>query len=122
MPSRTSSDGKLRGTKNTVAMERRVQVAVGRNDGRPIILVPERSRGSCTGIALLHTRFRESLDAPTVRAVLSGYRNRYVLIRDAVAETGATLRDEDLMRMSILDLLTQPVLVIADRLTGAVAS
>jgi hypothetical protein len=60
------------------------------------------------------------LDAPSVRTILSGYRNRYVLIRDAVAETGATLRDEDLMRMSILELLTQPVLIIADQLTGAV--
>jgi len=95
---------------------------VGRSDGRPIILVPERSRGACTGIVLLHTRFFEHLDASTVRSVLGGYRNRYALIRDAVAETGAVLRDEDLMRMRILDLLTEPVLVVADRLTTAPTS
>ncbi|MFV1957879.1 MAG: SIS domain-containing protein, partial [Planctomycetota bacterium] len=122
MRSRTSGDHTLRGTKHTVAMERRVLVAVGRSDDRPIILVPVRSRGACTGIVLLHARFHEHLDASTVRSVLGGYRNRYALIRDAVAETGAVLRDEDLMRMRILDLLTEPVLVVADRLTTAPAS
>jgi glucosamine--fructose-6-phosphate aminotransferase (isomerizing) len=119
MPSRTHKNPELKGTKNTVAMERVVLVAVGRHDGRPIILVPESSHGLCTGIVLLHARFREKLDAATVRSVLSGYRNRYALIRDAVAETGSEFSDEDLARVPILELLTKPVVLVADQLAGA---
>ena len=81
--------------------------------------MPEREHGECVGIVLLHAAFRDDLDPTTTRAVLSGYRNRYQLIRDAVVETGGTLQDEDLVKMGILDLLTQPVLVVADRLTGS---
>ncbi len=119
MPSRTDKDRALRGTKNTVAREKQALIAVGRSDGRPIVLVPERESGECVGIVLLHAVFRDDLDANTIRAVLSGYRSRYQKIRDAVVETGGALRDEDLVRIGILDLLTEPVLVAADRLTGA---
>ena len=104
-----------------LGVERRVLIAVGRSDGRPIILVPELTRGSCTGMVLLHVRMRthDQLDAATVRSILTGYRNRYGLIRDAVTETNASFRDEDLLRASLLELLTEPVLVIADRLIDA---
>ncbi len=122
MRSRTESDTRLRGTKNTVALEKQVLVAVGRGDRRPIVLVPERESGLCVGIVLLHVRFRDGLDASTTRTVLAGYRNRYQLIRDAVVEAGGTLRDEDLVRQGVLALLTEPVLVVADRLANGGAS
>jgi len=123
--SRTASNPELRGTKNTVAMERQVLVAVGRSDNRPIILVPEVARGLCTGIVLLHVRFREALPPDVVRAVLSGFRNRYALIRDAVTETNPEVSDDALARalagMSILECLTKPVLVLADAIAASVA-
>ncbi|MHC4550355.1 MAG: SIS domain-containing protein [Planctomycetota bacterium] len=121
LASRTAANPKLRGTKNTVAMERRVLVAIGRSDNRPIILVPEVAQGTCAGLVLLHTRFEEDLDANTIRMVLNGYRNRYALIRDAVAETNTEFCDEDLTTVPILQLLAKPVVVIADQLAGAKA-
>jgi glucosamine--fructose-6-phosphate aminotransferase (isomerizing) len=116
--SRTSANATLRGTKNTVAMERVVLVAVGRSDGRPIILVPLTSKDVTVGIALLHVRFRDKLDAGTLRSVLTGYRNRYQLIRDAVAETNSEFREEDLANIDVLSLLTQPVVILADQLAA----
>jgi len=114
----TEKDATLKGTKHTVALERRLLVAVGRSDGRPILLVPERLRGECAGIVLLHARFRDDLDPGTVKTVLAGYRNRYALIRDAVVETGNDLEDSRLARIPVLDLLTLPVLTVADRVTS----
>ena len=119
IPSRTQRNKALRGTKNTVAMEKRVLVAVGRNDQRPIVLVPEIAHGQCTGIVLIHAKFRDDLDSAGVRSVLSGYRNRYALIRDALIEANVEFTDEDLTRTGILELLTEPVLVLADKLAAA---
>ncbi|MHC4450587.1 MAG: SIS domain-containing protein, partial [Planctomycetota bacterium] len=118
LASRTAQNKALRGTKNTVAMEKRVLVAVGRSDQRPIVLVPETVKGVCTGIVLLHTDFRPELDSTAVRGVLSGYRNRYALIRDALNEANVEFEDEDLTRIGILRLLTEPVLVLADELAA----
>jgi hypothetical protein len=50
--------------------------------------------------------------------VLSGYRNRYALIRDALNEANVEFEDEDLTRIGILRLLTEPVLVLADELAA----
>jgi hypothetical protein len=100
-------------------MEKRVLVAVGRNDQRPIVLVPEIAHGACTGIVLLHTDFRGDLDSSGVRSVLSGYRNRYALIRDALIEANVEFRDDDLTKIGVLPLLTEPVLVLADKLAAA---
>ncbi|MGH7163798.1 MAG: SIS domain-containing protein, partial [Planctomycetota bacterium] len=121
MVSRATRNTELRGTKNTVAMERRLLVAVGRSDGRPIIIVPEAQGNVCTGLVLLHTRFRGDLGAEDLRSVLHGYRNRYELIRDAVAETNVEWSDALLTRIPILDLLTKPVVVLADQLVAAPA-
>ncbi len=116
LPSRTADDPRLRGTKNTVANERAVLVAVGRTDNKSIVLIPESDKGVCTGLVLLHTRFRDELDASSLRVVLTGYRNRYARLRDQVAETNAELRDEDLESLSILELLTAPLEPLADRI------
>jgi glucosamine--fructose-6-phosphate aminotransferase (isomerizing) len=119
MPSRASRNHELRGTKNTVATERQLLVAVGRSDGRPIVIIPEVQQDLCVGLVLLHVRFRDDLDAPTVRKVLSGYRNRYQLIRDAVAETNVEWTDGFLLRLPIIDLLAKPVVMVADELLAA---
>jgi len=119
LASRTTQNKALRGTKNTVALERKTLVAIGRSDNRPIILVPECGKGPCTGLVLLHARFRRTLEPAALRSVLTGYRDRYAYIRDAVAETNVEFADEDLQGIELLQLLTQPVLTLADQLAAS---
>ncbi len=113
LPLRTESNPLLRGTKHRVAFEREVTVAVGRSDGRPVLLVPEVKGNQCTGITLLHVRFHDVLPAAVMKSVLEGYRHRYAALRDAVTETEPELRDDLLGTLPVVDLLTAPVLVLA---------
>lgn len=115
LPLRTERNPQLRGTKHRVATEREVTVAVGRSDGRPLILVPEVRGNRCQGITLLHVRFAERLPAERMRAVLEAYRGRYAALRDAVTETEPTFRDDLLGELEPLDILTVPVNVLADQ-------
>jgi len=116
--SRTKSDPVLRGTKRRSAEEREVTVAVGRSDGRTIVIVPEIKGTQVVGLDLLHVRLADCLDAPTARAVLNGYRARYTAIVDAVTETTPQFDDGVLATIPITDLLTQPVYILADRWSG----
>ncbi|HET8930763.1 MAG TPA: SIS domain-containing protein [Acidimicrobiales bacterium] len=113
LPLRTEADPRLRGTKHRVAFEREVTVAVGRSDGRSVILVPEVKGNMCTGITLVHVRFHDRLAPAAMRSVLEGYRHRYAALRDAVCETEPTMRDDLLGTFSVVGLLTDPVLVMA---------
>ncbi len=115
LPLRTEANPLLRGTKHRVAFEREVTVAVGRSDGRPVVIVPEVKGNQCSGITLLHVRFEERLPAPVMRGVLEGYRSRYAALRDAVTETEPTFRDDLLADLPVVDVLTAPVLVLASR-------
>src|SRR5690606_8375740 len=63
LPLRTERNPLLRGTKHRVATEREVTVAVGRSDGRHLVLIPEVKGNQCTGITLLHVRFADVLPA-----------------------------------------------------------
>jgi hypothetical protein len=47
--------------------------------------------------------------------VLQGYQGRYGDLRDAVAETTPTFDDSRLAGFDVVDLLTEPVYVLADR-------
>ncbi len=115
LPLRTEANPLLRGTKHRVAFEREVTVAVGRSDGRPVVIVPEVKGNQCSGITLLHVRFEERLPAAVMRGVLEGYRSRYAALRDAVTETEPTFRDDLLADLPVVDVLTAPVLVLASR-------
>ncbi len=115
LPLRTERNPLLRGTKHRVATEREVTVAVGRSDGRTLVLVPEVKGTQCTGITLLHARFADGLDAGRMRSVLETYRGRYAALKDAVTETEPTFRDDLLGAISPIELLTTPVNVLADR-------
>ena len=81
----------------------------------PPVLVPEMKDGLATGLTLLHVRFVDHLGVAAARGVLQGYRNRYAALRDAVTETEPTFRDDRLAEIPIVDLLTDPVLDLADR-------
>jgi glucosamine--fructose-6-phosphate aminotransferase (isomerizing) len=113
--SRTSDDPELRGTKRWVAVERTVLVAKGRSDGRTFIIVPEVKDGEATGLALLHVRLHDDLPLPALRAVLQGYRNRYAAIKHAVTETEPVFRDDLLVDVPVVELMTEPVNDLAER-------
>lgn len=112
LTSRTERDPRLRGTKRRAASEREVTVARG-HDGRTVLIVPEVKGTQATGLTLLHLRFHERLPADLVRAVLQGYRSRYAALRDAVTETEPTFADPVLADVDVVDLLTEPVHVLA---------
>jgi glutamine---fructose-6-phosphate transaminase (isomerizing) len=115
LPSRTDTDPRLIGTKHRVAYEREVTVARGRRDGRTLIIVPELKGNQVTGLTLLHVTFRPRLTPEVARGVLQGYRGRYAALKDAVTETEATFDDTRLADVDLVDLLTEPVYVLAER-------
>jgi len=114
IPSRTDASPLLRGTKHRVATEREVTVARGRFDGRTLIFVPEVKDNQTTGLTLLHARFRDRLAGDAVRRVLEGYRDRYRAIADQVTETEPVMRDDVLGTIDLIDVLTEPVVRLAD--------
>jgi glucosamine--fructose-6-phosphate aminotransferase (isomerizing) len=115
LASRVDRDARLRGTKALVAREQELMVARGRSDGRLVIIVPETKDGLTTGLQLLHVVLAERLPAATARAVMQGYRRRYQALKDAVTETEDVFREDLLAQQSVADLLTVPVLDLADR-------
>ncbi len=90
-------------------------VTRGRDDGRTVVIVPETKDDQTTGIALLHVRFHERLPVAAARGALQGYRNRWSALRDAVLETEPTFRDDLLAEIPVVDLLVEPIRVLADR-------
>lgn len=112
--SRTETQPILKGTKRMVALERRLLAARGRSDDRTFILVPELEGNRVAGLTLLHVAFRDRLEAPIVRGVLAGYRNRYAALRDAVMETEPSFREDLLESLSPADLLTESIRVLAE--------
>ena len=68
------------------------------------------------GLSLLHVELVENLDVDGLRGVLGGYHNRYDFIRDAVCETEPELDETSLSKIRVVDLLVDPVGLIADRL------
>jgi glucosamine--fructose-6-phosphate aminotransferase (isomerizing) len=116
--SRTDDDDRLIGTKHRVASEREVTVAKGRRDGRTLVIVPEVKGNQTTGLTLLHVRFHDRLSPGAARGVLQGYgggQGRYAALKDAVTETEPTFDDARLADVALVDLLTQPVNVLAEK-------
>jgi len=116
--SRTDDDPRLRGIKHRAATEREVTVARGAVDDRTLVIVPEVKGNQAIGITLLHVRYHERLTPDAARSVLEGYRDRYGALRDAVLETQTTFDDEILGHVALVDLLTVPVHVMAERWRG----
>ncbi len=112
--SRTAGNPRLRGSKHRAFDEREVTVARGRSDGRTVVFVPEVTANAVTGLTLLHVSFADRLPAAAAKAVLSGYRGRYSALADAVTETEATFDDSRLGDVPIAELLTEPVLKLAE--------
>ncbi len=117
IPSRTALNPVLRGTKHRAAFEREVTVSKGRSDGRFLIIVPEVKDTQATGLTLLHVEVEPRLPAAMMRTVMQGYRGRYAALKDAVTETEPTFRDDLLAQVDVIDLLTEPVYVLAGHWT-----
>lgn len=115
LTSRTDADPRLRGIKHRVAIEREVTVARGAADDRTLVIIPEVKGNQPVGITLLHVKYHPRLTAESARSVLEGYRNRYGALRDAVLETESTFDDGRLAEVDLIDLLTVPVHVMAER-------
>ena len=115
LASRADRDPRLRGTKALVAREQELMVARGRSDGRLVLILPEAKDGVSTGLLLLHLTLADHLAPATARSVLRGYRRRYQALRDAVTETEDVFRDDLLADQPVVDLLTVPILDLADR-------
>jgi glutamine---fructose-6-phosphate transaminase (isomerizing) len=113
--SRTETDPRLRGTKQTVAAERQVFVYRGRADGRILAVVPEVKGAHTVGLTLLHLELPDRLPADIARGVLSGYRHRYTALRGAITETEPEHDDSRLAEIPVVDLLTLPIASLADR-------
>ena len=113
--SRTERDPRLRGTKHLVAREQELMMVVGASDGRTVLIVPETKDGISTGLTLLHVHLADRLPAATMRAALRGYRRRYQALRDAVTETEDVFREDLLADEPVVDLLTAPILDLAER-------
>ena len=113
--SRTADNHQLRGTKHLVASEQELLVAQGRSDDRTVILVPEVQKRETVGLTLLQVEFHDHLDKDAMRSVLSGYRHRYQALRALVTETEPSFKDQKLAEIPVVELLTVPVHVLADR-------
>jgi glucosamine--fructose-6-phosphate aminotransferase (isomerizing) len=117
--SRAEKDPRLRGTKHRVAIQREVTAVCGRSDRRTLVIVPEVKQNQAVGLTLLHVRFADRLAPEVMRAVLQGYQGRYGALKDAVTETEPTFDDVRLGTVSVVDLLTEPVYVLAERWSTA---
>ncbi|MGH9281894.1 MAG: SIS domain-containing protein, partial [Acidimicrobiales bacterium] len=113
--SRVDGNPQLLGTKHRAATEREVTVARGRRDGRTFVLVPETKDTQVVGMTLLHARFHDRLPPAGAQQVLQGYRDRYDALVDAVTETEPVFDEAVLGQVDLIDLLTEPVHVLADR-------
>jgi glutamine---fructose-6-phosphate transaminase (isomerizing) len=68
-----------------------------------------------TGLTLLHVSFHDRLAPEAARGVLQGYRGRYAALKDAVTETEPTFDEGRLDEIPLVDLLTEPVYVLAEQ-------
>ena len=118
MASRAEADHRLRGTKQLVALERQPLVAIGRRDGRSVLIVPEivggPVRGVVSGLTLLHVTFHDHLGAAQARSVLDGYRGRLAALRSIVTETEAVFDEAGLAEIPTASLLTDTLTALAE--------
>ncbi|MGH9107593.1 MAG: SIS domain-containing protein, partial [Acidimicrobiales bacterium] len=119
LPSRTATDGRLRGTKHRAVQRREVTAFKGLHDGRTGLMVPEAKGGRVSGLTLLHARFAERLPPLLAKSVLSSYQGRYTALVDAVTEICPRFDDGVLGHLSMIELLTEPVAVLARHWAGA---
>ena len=117
IPSRADHGAPLKGTKRSVASDRRAFVGVGAKDGRRIAILPlVDHRFHVNALVLLHLEF---LDAMTVEAKRDALGDLYDDIVDGVTEADVPWRDDLLAPIAPADLFTEPPARIAERIIAA---
>ena len=79
----------------------------------PGVIIPEVKDTQVTGITLLHARFARLLSPEEAKSVLQAYQGRYTALVDAVTEAQPRFDDLVLGRVPMIELLTEPVAVLA---------
>ncbi len=117
LKSRISDNPKLRGTKSLTAREQVVWITQGKSDMRNVILIPEVKRTKTTGITLLHIDLQDELEISLQarKRILEGYKQRLFALRDAVTEQKDSFDETILEKVSIMELLTKPVVDLAEQ-------
>lgn len=116
IPSRADRPHPLMGTKEWVVRNRCAFVGLGRNDERPIVIVPHLPMGQVERLALLHLRFWGTLPLERKVSCLRDMGTRYEDLRTQVEETDLRWDDRLLETVSPRDLVTLPAAELAERL------
>jgi glucosamine--fructose-6-phosphate aminotransferase (isomerizing) len=116
--SRADRSTPLTGTKRKLVSAPRVQTGRGLRDGRSLVMCPLHDRGIVTGLALVHVTFASAL-ATRERARALRASGRYEDLRCLVTEVDVAWDDRLLDAVSVLDLLTEPVERLAERILSA---
>lgn len=112
--SRSEAEIPLVGTKQWVAANRRSYVGHGRNDSRPILIIPIISGGRVDYLVLLHLRFKEELPLGQRLDVIKNLTNRYGDLVSQIEETNLIWRDEFLNLLSVEELSTERAAALAE--------
>lgn len=120
--SRADAGHPLVGTKQRVVSNRSAFVGRGRNDDRPLMMVPVLPGGQVENLVLLHLKFAPALPLERKLQILRDLGNRYEDLKSQVEEANLIWRDDFLADLSIEDLVTRRVEELAERVirSGAV--
>ncbi|MGF1648338.1 MAG: SIS domain-containing protein [Kineosporiaceae bacterium] len=115
MVSRADRAAPLVGSKRLVLETGEVRVLRGRNDGRTIIVVPERSLGETgwNGVAVVHIELVGSATPSAVLTALRHMRGRWLEVRALVTETSHDFGEREIAALTLDDVLFAPVEEIA---------
>ena len=116
MRSRADVGHALVGTKQWVVSNRTTYVGLGRNDDRPLLMVPVLPGGQVEQLVLLHLRFVEGLSLEGKVHLLRDVANRYEDLKSQVEEANLVWQDGFLEKVRTADLVTLPVDELAEQL------
>ena len=114
MRSRSDQASPIVGTKQWVVNNKRSYVGHGRNDSRPILIVPIMKDGTVVQIALLHLAFVSELSLAKRVEMIKNLTNRYGDLKSQIEETNIIWNDEFLNLLSVEELATQRAAVLAE--------
>jgi glucosamine--fructose-6-phosphate aminotransferase (isomerizing) len=114
MKSRAESSTMLMGTKRTIVSTGHAYIGKGKADGAAIVILPIWGENEfVSNLVLLHVDYNELLPAGKKKEVL-GYR--YNDIRNLVNEYNVVWDDNYLEKISLIDLFSEPVELLAGRI------
>jgi len=116
MKSRAEKPAALLGTKNMIVRTGHVYIGTGKTDAAPIVIIPIMDGKITRELLLIHIEFNEKLSVSDKKDAM-GYR--YHDIRNLVTEYNIPWSDGYLETISLGSIFSEPVEVIAERITAA---